>query len=74
VRYMTVREAAHILGVTERTIRYRCENGLLKAEHIGRAWVIPVREVERCRSLPPPKRGPKPPKRRYTRAKEATPA
>lgn len=56
---MTVTEAAAILGVTERAIRYRLDRGLLKGERVGKwIWLIPHDEVERAR-LDAPKRGPK---------------
>ncbi len=43
---LTVSQAAAALGVSERTVRRRCENGKLKAERVsgesGATWSIPL--------------------------------
>lgn len=38
--YFSIDEAAAVLGVHERTIRYHIKNGTLPAGKIGRAWRI----------------------------------
>ena len=51
---MTVTEAAAILGISERAIRYRLERGLMAGERAGTwIWLIPEEEVERVRLAPP---------------------
>jgi excisionase family DNA binding protein len=51
---MTVTEAAAILGISERAIRYRLERGLMAGERAGKwIWLIPKEEVERVRQVPP---------------------
>lgn len=60
MKYVTVQDAATVLGVTDRTIRYRIETGLMNADRIGRAWLIPVKELAKLEGAERPKRGPKP--------------
>lgn len=77
MKYTTVQEAAKVLGIPERTIQGRIRAGIMQADRLGRAWLIPVRELDRWRSLPPPKRGPKVRTTRYTKSRnraEATSA
>jgi excisionase family DNA binding protein len=51
---MTVTEAAAILGISERAIRYRLERGLMTGERVGKwIWLIPKEEVERVKGTPP---------------------
>jgi excisionase family DNA binding protein len=51
---MTVTEAAAILGISERAIRYRLERGLMAGERAGKwIWLIPKEEVERVKGAPP---------------------
>ena len=58
---MSVREAADVLGLSERTIRNRIETGAMQATRIGaRTFAIPVAEVERWREIGRQKPGPKP--------------
>jgi excisionase family DNA binding protein len=49
-RYVTVAEAAEIIGVTAGRIRQRLVSGTIRATRIhGKAWLIPRREAERLR-------------------------
>ena len=38
--WLTVKEAADVLKVTERTVRRRIETGKLKAKRTGRSWLV----------------------------------
>ena len=74
-KYTTVQEAAAALGVSERTIQYRLRTGIMRADRLGRAWLIPVRELEHWMAAPKPVRGSRLPKRakpRYTSVEEPT--
>ena len=59
---MTVGEAARALGVSPSTLRNQIANKKLKAEQIGKFWVLRPSEVERYRAenLGQRKGGPKP--------------
>jgi excisionase family DNA binding protein len=46
--YLTIKEAAAILGVPGRTIAYRLQKGFMRGEHVNpRLWLIPRAEIER---------------------------
>lgn len=47
--FLSTREAAEILGLNYHTLRHYCQgdNPRIKAEKIGRDWLIPRAEVER---------------------------
>jgi len=53
MKLLTVAEAAEIRGVSPRRIRKLCEDGRLKAEKVGRDWLIDPRSLERLQALPP---------------------
>lgn len=60
--YLTVGQAAAILGVDVRTVRHRLEQGQMDGEKIApRLWMIPLVEVERWKVIGRLKPGPKPP-------------
>ena len=60
--YMTVSDAARVLGVTERAIHKRIAGGVMRAERFGaHVWQIPIAEVERWRGIGRLKPGPKRP-------------
>jgi excisionase family DNA binding protein len=44
--YMTVQQAAAVLGLTRRGILWRLEHGIMAGEKFGRDWMIAVEEVE----------------------------
>lgn len=46
---LTVAKAAEELGLTARRIRQMCESGELKAEKLGRDWLIERESVERAK-------------------------
>jgi excisionase family DNA binding protein len=59
--FMTVTDAATVLGVEVSTLRRRLEAGVMKGERIhARLWLIPREEVDRWRKIGRLKRGPKP--------------
>lgn len=56
---MTVAQAAAALGITARAVRYRIDQGDLRAEHVStRLLLIPTAEVERAKAEPI-RRGPR---------------
>jgi excisionase family DNA binding protein len=56
--FLTVAEAAAILGVPGRTIAYRLQQGFMQGEQVNpRLWLIPREEVERWKTHPPLPRG-----------------
>jgi excisionase family DNA binding protein len=56
--YLTVTQAAALLGVPPRTVAYRLQRGLMRGAKINsRLWLIPRGEVEAWRSHPPLPRG-----------------
>lgn len=58
---ITVSEAAAILGISNRAVSKRLENGQMRGERVHpRLWLIPREEVERWRELGRMKPGPKP--------------
>lgn len=70
---VTVKEAAEALGITERAVRYRIEQELLKAERAGPwMWLISKKELARarCEELKP---GPKPKGKAKPRRPPASP-
>lgn len=57
--YMTVTEAAGVLGLSVHGVRSRIERGELKAERVNpRLWLIPRAEVERHQQIGRMKPGP----------------
>lgn len=42
---MTIRTAAGILGLKVRTIRGWCISGKIRAERVGKYWIIPEDEI-----------------------------
>jgi excisionase family DNA binding protein len=40
-QYVSVKTAAEILAMPERTVRYHCQKGRMPARKVGRAWRIP---------------------------------
>lgn len=44
--HTTVREAASMLGVTERRVRFLVSQGRLKGEKMGRDWLIDRKSVQ----------------------------
>jgi excisionase family DNA binding protein len=44
-RYVTTTEAASRLGLTVSGVRIACQRGTMRAEKIGRDWLIPESEV-----------------------------
>ena len=52
-RVMTVREAAHALGLSEYQVRNRIRRGVLPAVKILGALRIPIEDVERARQGTP---------------------
>ena len=59
--YLTVTEAAAVLGMSERALRNRIERGDMQAERAGaRILLIPRAEVERWQQIGRLKPGPKP--------------
>ncbi len=58
--YVTVWQAAELLGLSVRGIRERITRGEMRAERLGaRVWAIPVAEVERWKVIGRLKPGPK---------------
>ena len=43
---ITVQEAAEILGITERGVRWNCESGKYKARKAGKVWLIDRKSIE----------------------------
>lgn len=39
-RWLTVTEAAELLEIADRTVRYWCKQGIIPAERIGSTWRI----------------------------------
>jgi excisionase family DNA binding protein len=69
--FLTVAEAAAILGVSGRTIAYRLQKGFMRGEHVNpRLWVIPREEVEHWKSHAPLPRGKAAQRRRQAAAKQ----
>ncbi len=63
-RYLTVAEAAAMLGVSLDTVRRRIASGELPATRIGaRVWAIPADGIDQLRGQPKHKPGPKPRRR-----------
>ena len=42
---MTIRQAAKVLGLKVRTIRGWCITGKIRAERVGKYWIIPEEEI-----------------------------
>lgn len=58
MEYVSVADAARLLGVSGRTIRTRIEQGAMKAEAVNpRLWLIPFEEIERWKGMGSPPRG-----------------
>ena len=66
MRYVSVDTASQRLGIPRSTITHRIRVGIMRADRVGRAWLIPERELQKWETNPPEvKRGVKP--RRHTR-------
>jgi excisionase family DNA binding protein len=50
--YLSVPEAAAIIGVTDRRVRAMIADGLLAAERIGGRWLLPDTQVDRVAAAP----------------------
>jgi excisionase family DNA binding protein len=50
--YLTTLQAAQILGLTQERVLAFIKDGRLKAEHIGRAWVILRSDLEEFKKQP----------------------
>jgi len=46
-KHLTVKQAAHVLGVTERRVRALIDAGRLHAHKFGRDWAIPEKALEK---------------------------
>ena len=45
--YMTVKEAATKLGISERTVQVHCKNGRIPGvARVGRSWIIPEKTAK----------------------------
>ncbi|OAI54028.1 hypothetical protein AYO44_03865 [Planctomycetaceae bacterium SCGC AG-212-F19] len=55
MEYLSTQQAAEALGVNDSRIRQLVRAGLLKAEKVGRDWLIPPAEVQRLKANPLPK-------------------
>ena len=56
---LNVEQAAKLLGMEERTVRWHCQTGRLKAERFGaRNWMIEEDDAKAFAEVPRP-RGPK---------------
>ena len=50
--YLTAAEAAALLGLPGRTVRYRLERGIMRGVAVNpRLWLVPRAEVERWREV-----------------------
>jgi excisionase family DNA binding protein len=47
--WLTVREAADLVGVDYKAIQRACQRGVLGAERLGSVWLIPRRNIEAAR-------------------------
>lgn len=54
VVFVTVPEAAEIIGVTEGRVRQLLKSGDLDGQKLGRDWVVPKGEADRFAALDPP--------------------
>jgi excisionase family DNA binding protein len=52
--YMSVKEAADALGVTRGRVNQLIDAGLLRAEKVGRAWIVDAESVRARAADPPP--------------------
>ena len=50
-RFMNVNEFSAATGLPKPTVRYLVQHNKLRATKVGRAWLIPVDEVDRLTSL-----------------------
>ena len=48
--YLTLAEAGARLGLSASTLRSQVRNGRLRAELVGKTWVVAERELERYRA------------------------
>ncbi len=59
--FVTVTEAAKVLGITPHGVRSRIARGELQASQVSpKLWLIPAEEVERAKAAGRMKPGPKP--------------
>lgn len=56
IEWMTVSQAAAVLGVNHRRVRQLCISGKLKAEKFGRAWMVDSEDVMHRSANPSPHR------------------
>jgi len=52
MKLISVNDAADRLGLHPSRVRLLCRQGRIKADQIGKTWVIAEREVERFARLP----------------------
>jgi len=52
MRYMSCKQAAKVIGVTDSRIRHLIRLGEIRAERVGWEWLIDVAEVNRIKSRP----------------------
>ena len=51
--YMTIQEAAPIIGVSEATVTRYCQGEMLSgAKNLGKQWIIPARSVKNFKKPP----------------------
>lgn len=48
-KFITLAEAGEILGRSPSTLRHQAQLGRLRAQLVGKTWIVDVREVERYR-------------------------
>lgn len=58
---LTTKESAAELNIQPRSVKKLCQRGILKAEKIGRDWLIEEEEVERYQAQRKPAGRPKQP-------------
>lgn len=59
---LTTKQAATELGIQPGSVKKLCQRGILKAEHIGRDWLISRDEIERYKAERKPAHRPSKPK------------
>lgn len=47
--WLTVREAAELVGIDYKAVQRACKRGVLGAERAGSCWLIPRRNIEEAR-------------------------
>ena len=56
--FFTPADAAAALGISERLVRAYCRSGRLRAEHVGRFWLIEKRSLQDFKKTPRPRGNP----------------